>query len=401
MSATDAAEALAPADRWPRVKQLRKEGRLADAMAILDGLCREQPREQRFAVCMAEMLLQTDRPADAAPHLRRVRDLDPQDPAQLELLTRLEARQELLSLNAAGDYEGVIAAYHRRVRETPSVMRRIEEWTPIVNGAGEALYQANGEHAGPYAQAIADEVRERGVAVRSLLDLPGGGEILADLQAVARATNDWTVPGKPHFFKAIREEEAKVDHPVMRGGLHPGMLEIANGFYGLYSRLASANIVLTRTDGSDERVRRGSEGWHRDPEDTPMFKAFIYLNDVEQIGDGPFQYIPESRPGGKYEYLMPRFGRGVYDKEYKTKPDWAQTDQEVDPADVVTVLGKAGTMFFGDTCAFHRGGYCTVKDRYMTTYVYQRPGSQYPSYIQTELSDPNAPAAVRMAVAPL
>ena len=144
MSATDAAEAVAPADRWPRVKQLRNEGRLADAIAMLDGLCREQPREQRFAVCMAEMLLQTGRPADAAPHLQRVRDLDPQDPVQLEHLMRLEARQELLSLNAAGDYQGVIAAYHRRVRETPGIMRRIEEWTPIVNGAGEALYQANG-----------------------------------------------------------------------------------------------------------------------------------------------------------------------------------------------------------------------------------------------------------------
>ncbi|MEI9965516.1 MAG: hypothetical protein WDM92_13425 [Caulobacteraceae bacterium] len=57
---------------------------------------------------------------------------------------------------------------------------------------------------------------------------------------------------------------------------------------------------------------------------------------------------------------MPRFGRGVYDPTYKTKPDWTQADAEIDPADVVTVLGKAGTMFFCDTSGFHRGGYCTV-----------------------------------------
>jgi hypothetical protein len=186
----------------------------------------------------------------------------------------------------------------------------------------------------------------------------------------------------------------------MKVGLHPALLEVANGFYGLYTRLVSANIVQTRTDAGPDRQRQGSEGWHRDPEDTPMFKTFVYVNDVLELGDGPFQYVPDSRPGGKYEYLMPRFGRGVYDPSYKTKPDWAQADQDIDPADVVTVLGRAGTMFFADTSAFHRGGYCTKQDRYMAAYVYQRPASQFPSYVKA-VADPLAPRAAQMALAEL
>ncbi len=170
-----------------------------------------------------------------------------------------------------------------------------------------------------------------------------------------------------------------------------------NGFYGLHARLVSANIVQTRIDAAPQRNRRGSEGWHRDPEDSLVLKAFIYLNDVLEIGHGPFQYIPASRPGGRYEPLLPRFGRGVYDKTYKTRPDWDQVEREVDPEDVVTVLGKAGTVFFCNTSGFHRGGYCLTQDRYMCAYVYQRPGSQYPSYTRPDLDVGDAPLAVRLA----
>ncbi len=131
-----------------------------------------------------------------------------------------------------------------------------------------------------------------------------------------------------------------------------------------------------------------------------MFKAFIYLNDVEALEHGPFQYVPDSRPGRRYEPLMPRFGRGRYDPSYKTKPDPEQADREIDPSDIVTMLGKAGTLFFCDTSGFHRGGYCLTQDRNMTTLVYQRPGSQYPAYIRCEAPQ-GATLAQRLAVQPL
>jgi len=244
-----------------------------------------------------------------------------------------------------------------------------------------------------------DEVRARGIAFRHWDDLIGDPALFAELLEVVRTTEDWTVPGKPHFFKTAIEEEQTMADPMIRTALHPSLLGAANAFYGLYSRLVSANIVQTRIDASDDRNRRGSEGWHRDPEDRPMFKAFIYLNDVTEVGHGPFQYVPDSRPGGKYEPLMPRFGRGVYDMTYKTRPDPERADAEIDPADIVTAFGRAGTIFFCDTSGFHRGGYCTTQDRYMVPCVYQRPASQYPSKLRLEAPQ-GASEAVRRAVTP-
>jgi len=396
----DPAQVLSPGETWAAVKQHRKNGEAAAAISLLQDLCAAHPTDPRFVVCMAELLLQEGRLEDCEPYLERAQAVGGAEPDMAERLGWMRLRHRFLSLEKAGKPGEVIAAYHQVVHEAPETVRRIEEWAAIVNRAGQSLYQQSGERAGDGAQAIIEEVRQRGIAIRSFDQIVGDQGLLEELQAVARTTDDWTVPGKPHFFKAIREEEAVASHPIMRAGLHPALLEIANGFYELYTRLVSANIVLTRTDAADERQRRGSEGWHRDPEDTPMFKIFIYLNDVTELSHGPFQYVPASRPGGKYEYLMPRFGRGRYDPSYKTKPDWAQADREIDPADVVTVLGKAGAMFFCDTSGFHRGGYCTSQDRFMVTYVYQRPGSQYPSYVQCRVGD-DAPLPVRMAVQPL
>ena len=385
--------ALDPQQTWQAVKQRRNEGRTLEALELVQELSCRFPSDFRFQLAAAELLVQGGRHDEAGPHLERARKIGAPDVKASEVLERLDLRRRMQVLLAEGRPGEVIALYHRAVRENPSLMRKIEDWLPIVNGAGQALFQANGERVGAKALSIVSEVWERGIAIRHFDDIVGEPELLRELLTVVRTTSDWTVPGKPHFFKAIREDEAQADHPILRAGLHPRILEVANGFYALYSRLVSANIVLTKTDASGERIRRGSEGWHRDPEDTPMFKAFIYLNDVTEVGHGPFQYIADSRPGRKYEYLMPKLGRGVYDPTYKTKPDWEQADRDVDPKDITTVFGRAGAMFFCDTSGFHRGGYCLTQDRHMAAYVYQRPGSQFPSYVKAE-----APTDASMAV---
>ena len=399
-SPNSAAE-MDPADMWAAAKLHRVTGEPDKAIPLLEALCARFPGQFRYALGLGELLLDRGELDRSGLLLQRARSIGTPDPKTLEVLEQLLLRHRLLTLEQAGKPLEVVGTYHQMVRSNPSLVRKIEKWTPIVNRAGQSYYARHDEHVGEMAEGIIQEVRARGIAIRHYDQIVGEPGLFEELKAVVGATTDWTVPGKPHFFKAIREEEASASHPIMKVGLHPKLLEIANGFYGLYTRLVSANIVQTRADASSERLRQGSEGWHRDPEDTPMFKIFIYLNDVLDVGSGPFQYISESRPGGRYEHLMPRFGRGVYDPTYKTKPDWEQTDREVEAEDVVTVLGRAGSMFFCDTSAFHRGGYCTTQDRYMAAYVYQRPGSQFPSYIKTDDVDASAPLAVRMAVAPV
>ena len=418
MSATDLAPtspSTDPADRWAEVKRLRRERDMPATIPILEQLCADRPDDLRFLTSLAEAYVGIGREPEARTWLDRARRLDPEDSRVAELTAkadakwpsaeslaaleapRAELRRTLESLESRGEHEALISAYQAAVRERPELVADIEAWAPQVNAAGRAIWRRNDERPSPWAQEVIREVHERGIAMVGYDDVIGDPALLSDLREVVRTTEDWAVPGKPHFFKAAPEEALDAAHPIVRAALHPNILEVVNGFYGLYARLVSANIVHTRTDASPDRKRRSSEGWHRDPEDTPMLKCFIYLNDVLEIGHGPFQYIPWSRPGGKYEHLLPRFGRGVYDRTYKTRPDWDEVEREVAAEDIVTMLGKAGTMFFCNTSGFHRGGYCISQDRYMCAYVYQRPGSQFPSYMKPDLEVGEAPLAVRMA----
>jgi hypothetical protein len=380
---------------WAQVKAIRNEDSKA-AVPLLEILCRRHPGEFRYWWCMTEVLVEQHLITEATPYLRHAREIGPKDEAQATALRRMELRHAVFVEEWAGRLDEAIRLYHRGVREHAHSFKDMEGWGPKINGFGERIFQADHPQIDARSREIAEAVHADGIAFRHWDDLIGDTALFAELQEVVRTTKDWTVPGKPHFFKAAIEEAQTLDDPMIRTALKPALLDAANAFYGLYSRLVSANIVQTRIDTSDDRARRGSEGWHRDPEDRPMFKAFIYLNDVLEPGHGPFQYVPDSRLGGKYEYLMPRFGRGVYDMTYKTRPDPERADAEIDPADIVTAYGRAGTIFFCDTSGFHRGGYCTTQDRYMVPCVYQRPASQYPSKLRLH-PGPDASEAVRRA----
>ena len=50
--------------------------------------------------------------------------------------------------------------------------------------------------------------------------------------------------------------------------------------------------------------RISSQLWHRDYNDKHLLKAFLHLVDVDE-DMGPFQYVPESQPGGRYADAWP------------------------------------------------------------------------------------------------
>ncbi len=386
-------------DLWAEVKAIRND-EPRKAIELLEVLCRRHPNEYRYWWCMAELRVVVCDMNEATAYLKRAREIGPKDEDQEVALLRLELRHAVFVEEWAGRLDQAIETYHRGVGVRAHAFKDMEGWGPKINGFGERIFQAALD-AGTATitdqqRQIAEAVHKNGIHFMHWDDVVGDAGLFEEMLEVVRTTEDWTVPGKPHFFKAAIEEEQTIADPMIRTGLNPALLGAANAFYGLFSRLVSANIVQTRIDTSDDRNRRGSEDWHRDPEDRPMFKAFIYLNDVLEPGHGPFQYVPGSRAGGQYEYLMPRFGRGVYDMTYKTRPDPTKANAEIDPADVVTAFGRAGTIFFCDTSGFHRGGFCTTQDRYMVPCVYQRPASQYPSKLRLE-PGPDASEAVRRA----
>lgn len=108
-----------------------------------------------------------------------------------------------------------------------------------------------------------------------------------------------------------------------------------------------------------------SQNWHRDPEEKKTLKVFIYLNEVT-IDNGPFVYIKKSQPSGK----------GVLTKvapqilPYGSYPEESLISSLVKDEDLVTAVGKAGTVIFCDTAGLHRGGLSFSGERIMATGFY-------------------------------
>ena len=76
------------------------------------------------------------------------------------------------------------------------------------------------------------------------------------------------------------------EYPFTRLAVKSPLLQIANAYLGMYTRLRYYNIWHTFATRSKPRE---SQLWHRDREDLYILKVFIYLRDVD-LGAGPFTY---------------------------------------------------------------------------------------------------------------
>ena len=92
--------------------------------------------------------------------------------------------------------------------------------------------------------------------------------------------------------------ELGLDDPWLRLGTNPRLLDLANAYLGMWSKLEYVDVWYTPPAGGDER--KSSQRWHRDFNDRHLLKAFLYLVDVDE-DTGPFEYVPRSAPGGELE----------------------------------------------------------------------------------------------------
>ena len=111
-----------------------------------------------------------------------------------------------------------------------------------------------------------------------------------------------------------------------------------------------------------------SQRWHRDFNDKHLLKAFLYLVDVDE-GTGPFEYVPGSAPGGRFEDMWPWRPLG------ENYPPDGELEHRISPESVRTVTGSKGTLLFCNTAGFHRGGFATTKARVLATATYSSPAS--------------------------
>ena len=145
------------------------------------------------------------------------------------------------------------------------------------------------------------------------------------------------------------------------------MLDIANAYLRMWAKLEYLDVWYSVPQPA-AAARISSQRWHRDYNDKHLLKAFLYLVDVDQ-DMGPFQYVPESQPGGRYADAWPWQPLG------QNYPSEEELEARIPASDVRVFTAPKGTLIFCNTAGFHRGGFSTTKPRVLATVTYSSPAS--------------------------
>ena len=193
---------------------------------------------------------------------------------------------------------------------------------------------------------------------------------LADTLAAARvAGNNHETIGRKTF-----NYELLGSHPVLdpdaiyaRFALQNPILQIANAYFGMYTRLRYYNVWHTFATQTEARE---SQLWHYDREDRHILKVFVYLADVDDSA-GPFTYATGSHPKRK----LPRQPAFLVEGGVRRSND-AQMAEVVPAERWMKCVGTKGTIVFADTRGYHKGGLARKRDRIMYTCMFTSQASQ-------------------------
>jgi hypothetical protein len=265
---------------------------------------------------------------------------------------------------------GVVATYelHDRLLANRTSRRRYSDAPPELDEV---------------QRGIVDRLREEGYATLPLSELTQDPDVWRELETDAAQFVAETEAGLAREQEggesALRRRAGKeflvrkyawgvqlgLDDPWLRLGTNQRLLDVANAYLGMWSKLEYVDVWYTPPAGSDER--RSSQRWHRDFNDRHLLKAFVYLVDVDEDA-GPFEYVPRSAPGGELERLWPWRPLG------DNYPPEDELEQRIDGG-AVTFTAPKGTIIFCNTSGFHRGGFATGKPRVLATLTWDSPAS--------------------------
>lgn len=152
-----------------------------------------------------------------------------------------------------------------------------------------------------------------------------------------------------------------------RFALQPRILQVANGYFRMYTRLRYYNVW--HTFASHAKARE-SQLWHRDREDRFILKMFVYLSDVSD-GAGPLTYAAGSHLKGDF------CDEPKYFLEGDVKRSTDEQMAAVIPAERwVRATGKRTTIVFADTRGYHKGGLARKRDRLMYLAMFTSQASE-------------------------
>jgi hypothetical protein len=263
---------------------------------------------------------------------------------------------------------GVVATYelHDRLFANRASRRRYTETPPQLDDV---------------QQGIVDRLHDEGYATLPLSELDEGvwEELEADAARFVAETEAGLASEHEGGESSLRRRAGKeflvrkyawgvqlgLDDPWLRLGTNPRLLDLANAYLGMWSKLEYVDVWYTPPAAADER--RSSQRWHRDFNDRHLLKAFVYLVDVDEE-TGPFEYVPRSAPGGELERLWPWRPLG------DNYPPENELEQRIDGR-AVTFTAPKGTIIFCNTSGFHRGGFARANPRVLATFTWDSPAS--------------------------
>jgi hypothetical protein len=265
---------------------------------------------------------------------------------------------------------GVVATYelHDRLLANRASRRRYTQEPP-------ALDQTQ--------QGILDRLRDEGYATLPLRELVPDPAVWSELeQDAARFMTETEAglaseeeggesklrrrAGKEFLVRKYSSDvQLGLDDPWLRLGANPRLLDVANAYLEMWSKLEYVDVWYTPPVGGDER--RSSQRWHRDFNDRHLLKAFLYLVDVDEES-GPFEYVPRSAPGSELDAFWPWRPLG---ENYPPEDELAERVGDR----AVTFTAPKATLIFCNTSGFHRGGFAKSKPRVLATFTWDSPAS--------------------------
>src|SRR5919198_2279947 len=197
--------------------------------------------------------------------------------------TRLAARINRVA--TALERRGVVATYelHDRVLANRGARRKLAQAPPTLDET---------------QQRVLDHLHTEGYAVIPFAELFPDPAVWDELDAAATRFVDESEQGLAAESQggesALKRRAGKefvvrkyaygvqlgLDDPWLRLGLNRRLLDVANAYLEMWSKLEYVDVWYTPPIGGGER--KSSQRWHRDFNDRHLLKAFVYLVDVDE-----------------------------------------------------------------------------------------------------------------------
>jgi hypothetical protein len=286
------------------------------------------------------------------------------------------------------------------LREIARAGRQFElTWRYSFNLAPTLAYRFSKRSFSAECARVMTDLDRNGVAITSVPKLLGSDSCYEELkEAVAKAEHDRaeeidsaraqcdrndSVGSKSFIYALLGESPALQPQDVYaRFALHRTILNIANAYIGMYTRLRYYNVWRTFASRAEPRQ---SQLWHRDREDRYICKVFVLLSDVDE-GAGPFTYAPGTHAKGAFKCEPQCFEEA----DGVRRSDDAQMAAVVSPDRWIRGTGPAGTIVFADTRGYHKGGEARDRDRVMYTCMFTSPASESREFFRRPVQIPKS-----------